>query len=302
MDAITIVPVGSLDIAVRVWHPNAPRTVIAWHGLARHGGDFEQLARQLGPKWRVLAPDIPGRGLSSWSFYPAQEYLYAHYMKVALAVLDHFQLDSVPWVGTSMGGLLGMLLAADSEAAPRLQSLVLNDVGPELDPQALTQMATYFGIFKRFSTFHELKDALKANYQGFGIQHESEWDAMAVSSARRLPDGAWSFHYDPRIAAQFIHDTPRDMWADWVQIRCPMMLIRGEHSPLLRPESMEKMRQTQPEMKILEAPGCGHAPMLNVESQVTPLRHFLERHSAGHTPSATPSLWQRWIERVKRRI
>ncbi|MGM0522266.1 MAG: alpha/beta fold hydrolase [Pseudomonadota bacterium] len=298
MDAVTIVPVGSLEIVVRVWHPNAPHTVIAWHGLARHGGDFEQLARLLGPKWRVLAPDTPGRGLSSWSFYPAQEYLYAHYKKVALAVLDHFQLDSVPWVGTSMGGLLGMLLAADNEAAPRLQCLVLNDVGPELDPQALTQMATYFGTIKRFGTFNELKEALKANYQGFGIQHESEWDAMAVSSARRLPDGAWSFHYDPRIAEQFIHDTPRDMWAGWAQIHCPIMLIRGENSLLLRAESMEKMRQTQPEMETLEAPGCGHAPMLNVESQVTPLRHFLERH----TPSAKPNVWQQWVERVKRSI
>lgn len=296
MDAVTTVPVGSLEIVVRVWHPNAPHTVIAWHGLARHGGDFEQLARLLGPKWRVLAPDTPGRGLSSWSFYPAQEYLYAHYMKVALAVLDHFQLDSVPWVGTSMGGLLGMLLAADSEAAPRLQCLVLNDVGPELDPQALTQMATYFGIFKRFGTFNELKEALKANYQGFGIQHESEWDAMAVSSARRLADGAWSFHYDPRIAEQFIHDTPRDMWAGWAQIHCPMMLIHGEHSPLLRADSVDKMRQTQPELKTLEASGCGHAPMLNVESQVTPLRHFLERHN----PNAKPNVWQQLVERVKR--
>lgn len=296
MDAVTIVPVGSLEIVVRIWHPNAPHTVIAWHGLARHGGDFEQLARLLGPKWRVLAPDTPGRGLSSWSFYPTQEYLYAHYMKVALAVLDHFQLDSVPWIGTSMGGLLGMLLAADSEAAPRLQCLVLNDVGPELDPQALTQMATSFGIFKRFGTFNELQEALKANYQGFGIQHESEWDAMAVSSARRLPDGAWSFHYDPRIAEQFIHDTPRDMWAGWAQIHCPMMLIHGEHSPLLRADSIDKMRQTQPELKTLEASGCGHAPMLNVESQVTPLRHFLERHN----PNAKPNVWQQLVERVKR--
>ncbi|MYL22500.1 alpha/beta fold hydrolase [Halomonas alkaliantarctica] len=297
MDAVAIVPVDSLDIAVRVWHPDAPHTLIAWHGLARHGGDFEQLARLLGPKWRVLAPDTPGRGLSSWSFYPAQEYLYAHYMKVALAVLDHFQLDSVPWVGTSMGGLLGMLLAADSEAASRFQCLVLNDVGPELEPQALAQMATYFATLKRFSTFAALKEALKENYRGFGIDQESEWDAMATASARRLPDGAWTFHYDPRIGEQFIHDTPRDMWSDWAQIRCPLMLIRGEQSPLITPESVEKMRQAQPEMTTLEAPGCGHAPMLNVESQVTPLRHFLEHH----VPEAKASLWQRLAERIKQR-
>ena len=246
MDVLKCLHVGPHEIAVRIWNPDASHTVVVWHGLARHGGDFEQLARALGPEWRVLAPDTPGRGLSSWSFYPSKEYLYDHYKRVATAVMDEFQLDSVPWIGTSMGGLLGMLLASDDETASRIHCLVLNDVGPELEATALMQMATYFSTMKRFTTFDELQAALKEHYQGFGITREKEWLDMAHSSARRLPDGAWTFHYDPRISEQFIHDTPRDTWADWENIRCPLMLVRGELSPLLSVETMTKMQTLQP--------------------------------------------------------
>ncbi|MGS2742942.1 alpha/beta fold hydrolase [Halomonas sp. LS-001] len=296
MDALRCLNVGQLEIAVRIWNPDAPHTVIAWHGLARHGGDFEQLARALGPEWRVLAPDTPGRGLSSWSFYPSKEYLYRHYQVVAKAVMDDFQLDSVPWIGTSMGGLLGMLLAADDETASRIRCLVLNDVGPELEAKALMQMATYFSSMKRFTTFEELQTALKENYQGFGIQRESEWLDMAYSSARRLPDGAWTFHYDPRISEQFIHDTPRDTWADWENIRCPLMLVRGENSPLISAQSVTRMQTLQPSMVVLEAAGCGHAPMLNVPPQIEPIRRFLEQS----VPTARQPWWQVMLRRFKR--
>ena len=118
---------------------------------------------------------------------------------------------------------------------------------------------------------------------------------MAQSSARRLPDGAWSFHYDPRIAEQFIHDTPRDTWADWKKIRCPLMLIRGEHSPLLSQASVDEMRRQQPQMSFLEAPGCGHAPMLNVATQVEPIRQFLEKS----VPGARQPWWQAMLKRLK---
>lgn len=295
MDAMKCLKVGSLDVVVRIWNPDAPHSLIAWHGLARHGGDFEQLARQLGPQWRVLAPDTPGRGLSGWSLYPAKDYLYSHYMTVATQVMDHFELESTPWIGTSMGGLLGMLLAADDDTASRIRCLVLNDVGPALEPEALTQMATYFSTLKRFTTFTQLRNALQANYQGFGITREQEWLSMAHASARRLPDGAWSFHYDPRIAEQFIHDTPRDTWADWQKIRCPLMLVRGEDSPLLSRTTVDNMRRQQPRMHFLEAPGCGHAPMLNVPSQVEPIRQFLETS----VPGARRPWWQSMLQRLK---
>lgn len=303
MDAMELVTLKDLEIAVRIWRPEAPKTVIAWHGLARHGGDFENFARILGPEWRVLAPDTPGRGLSSWSPIPSQDYLYRSYMSVALAVLDHFELERVPWVGTSMGGLLGMLLAAEAESSHRIERLVLNDVGPELNPQGLMQLALYFGRPHRFTTFAQLQAELTEHYHGFGIEGDEAWRRLALGSARRLPDGSWTYHYDPRIAEQFINDTPRDTWADWRAIDCPLMVIRGAESPLLDAESVVSMAKAQPDLVTLEVPGCGHAPMLDRSSQVAPIAEFLTRppqKSARHAQHAERGWWQRLIAWARR--
>ncbi|MEQ6916748.1 alpha/beta fold hydrolase [Halomonas aquatica] len=305
MDALELVRVRELEVAVRIWHPEAPRTVIAWHGLARHGGDFADFARELGPEWRVLAPDTPGRGLSSWSLYPAHDYLYANYMSVALALLDHFGLERVPWVGTSMGGLIGMLLAAEPESAARIERLVLNDVGPELDPEGLADLAGYFGVPHRFTRFGDLEAELRRHYKGFGIEGDDAWRRLALGSARRLPDGSWTYHYDPRIGEQFVHDTPRDTWADWAAIRCPLMVVRGRQSPLLKAESVTRMAEAQPGLVTHEVPGCGHAPMLDRVDQVAPIAEFLAG-SAGPHPitrarSGMSSLWQRLLGRLDNR-
>ncbi|MCH4562599.1 alpha/beta hydrolase [Halomonas sp. EGI 63088] len=303
MDALELVRVRELEVAVRIWHPRAPRTLVAWHGLARHGGDFAGLARELGPGWRILAPDTPGRGLSSWSLYPAHDYLYSHYMTVAVAVLDHFGLERVPWVGTSMGGLLGMLLAAEPDTAGRIERLVLNDVGPELDPDGLAELATYFGVPHRFCRFGDLEAELRRHYVGFGIEGDDAWRRLALDSARRLPDGSWTYHYDPRIGEQFVHDTPRDTWADWQAIRCPLMVIRGETSPLLRADSVARMAEVHPGLVSLEVPGCGHAPMLDRASQVAPIADFLTRPRRDLLPAADRRhdrpWWQRGIAWLK---
>ncbi|APE31695.1 alpha/beta hydrolase [Halomonas aestuarii] len=304
MDALELVKVRELEVAVRIWHPEAPRTVIAWHGLARHGGDFADFARELGPEWRVLAPDTPGRGLSSWSLYPAHDYLYAHYMSVAVALLDHFGLERVPWVGTSMGGLIGMLLAAEPESAARIERLVLNDVGPELAPEGLADLAKYFGAPHRFSRFSDLEAELRRHYTGFGIEGDDAWRRLALGSARRLPDGSWTYHYDPRIGEQFVHDTPRDTWADWAAIRCPLMVVRGRHSPLLKAESVTRMAEAQPGLVSHEVPGCGHAPMLDRRDQVAPIAAFLAvSPAASASPrgeAAGAPWWQRLLARLGR--
>ncbi|WP_043530098.1 alpha/beta fold hydrolase [Litchfieldella xinjiangensis] len=301
MDDLALITVRQLEVAVRIWHPEAPRTVVAWHGLARHGGDFDALARELGPTWRLLAPDAPGRGLSSWSLFPAQDYLYSHYMDVAIGVLDHFELERVAWVGTSMGGLLGMLLAASDTHAPRIERLVINDVGPELERDGLRDLSRYFSVPHRFATFTALADELREHYAGFGIDSEAAWRRLALESARRLPDGSWTFHYDPRIAEQFVHDTPRDLWADWGKIRCPLMVIRGEQSPLLSRAVVERMKREQPDLSSIEAKGCGHAPMLDRPAQVTPLKAFLELSHGAPRHGQEPTGWQRpwaWLRRA----
>ena len=295
MDTLELVRIDGLEVAVRIWHPEAPRTVVAWHGLARHGGDFADLARELGPGWRVLAPDTPGRGLSSWSLTPSRDYLYRRYKTVALALLDHFRLEQVAWIGTSMGGLLGMLLAAEADSASRIERLVLNDVGPELNPEGLAQLATYFGMPHRFGRFAELEAELRRHYVGFGIDSDAAWRRLALGSARRLPDGGWTYHFDPRIGEQFIHDTPRNTWADWRAIRCPLMVVRGERSPLLHADSVQRMAEAQPGLVSLEVPGCGHAPMLDRPSQVAPIADFLTQARDPTVARDRPTLplWRR---------
>ncbi|EHJ93199.1 alpha/beta fold hydrolase [Vreelandella boliviensis] len=299
MDALEFVRVRELEVAVRIWNPTAPRTLIAWHGLARHGGDFSALARELGSEWRILAPDTPGRGLSSWSLFPAHDYLYSHYVTVAIALLDHFELEYVDWLGTSMGGLLGMLIAADPQYSARISRLILNDVGPELNTQGLIGLSSYFGVTHRFSTFSELQQELNLHYASFGITGESARRELALNSARRLPDGSWTYHFDPRIGEQFVHDTPRDMWADWVAIRCPVMVIRGEESTLLDPETLPRMAEAHPKLVTLSVPNCGHAPMLDKPAQVDPIHHFLTPPAPRPTPvykMQNATRWQRAVQ------
>lgn len=299
MEKLELVRVRALEVAVRIWHPHAPRTLIAWHGLARHGGDFASLARELGPDWRIIAPDTPGRGLSSWSLFPAHDYLYEHYLQVAMALLDHYRLSRVAWLGTSMGGLLGILLAASKQGHKRIERLIINDVGPEIEAEGLAQLASYFSVLHRFPTFGALLDEIRTHYAAFGIDSEDAWRRLALDSARRLPDGSWTYHFDPRIAEQFVHDTPRDIWADWRALSCPLMVIRGEESTLLSAETVEEMRRVQPTLHTLNVPGCGHAPMLDRPSQVNPIRDFLMHpYAIEDTRHPLRDWWQRTWQRV----
>ncbi|GAA0582815.1 alpha/beta fold hydrolase [Halomonas salifodinae] len=275
MDDLALIPLGEAEVAVRIWHPRASRTLIAWHGLSRHGGDFAPLARLLGPDWRILAPDTPGRGLSSWPLFPAYDYRYERYQALALQLLDHFALPRVAWLGTSMGGLLGMLLAADAQHGRRIERLILNDVGPELELQGLVELGGYFAMPRYFSRFGDLCRELRRHHADFGISDERDWRELALNSARRLPDGGWTFHYDPRIVEQFIHDRPRDTWQDWAALGCPLMAIRGARSGLLSQEVVARMARVQPDLVTLEVADCGHAPMLDTPAQVKPIRDFL---------------------------
>lgn len=275
MHKLDWISLDDLEVAVRIWHPDAPRTLVAWHGLARHGGDFAALAARLGPGWRVLAPDTPGRGLSSWSPRPERDYTYTRYAEVAVALLDRFALARVAWLGTSMGGLLGLRLAAEPATAARIERLVLNDIGPELAPAGLAELADYFSRPHEFASFRELEAELRRHYAGFGIADDDGWRRLALESARRLPDGRWSFHYDPAITAQFANDTPRDLWADWQALTCPTMAIRGARSSLLSAETLARMGEARPDLVALEAAGCGHAPFLDRDSEVEPIRRFL---------------------------
>lgn len=266
------------------WNPGnanaAGRVAIAWHGLLRTGRDMDELAGFLaGHGWRVICPDTIGRGLSQWSPDPDNEYQYPFYVKLALSLADQLGLAKFDWVGTSMGGAIGMA-AASSLLKDRIQRLVLNDIGGEVADAAFQRISTYGGSAPAFNTVSELEAMFRTVYKPYGWLSDAEWRRLTESSTRRLPDGRVTPHYDPALMRVFAA-RPQDakMWGIYEGVTVPTFLLRGEVSDLLLPETVEKMRTTGPGklglLQVLEVPGCGHAPALNVPGQLEPILKFL---------------------------
>ena len=264
------------EIHLTEWGAEHAPAVIAWHGLARTGRDFDDLAAALADRWRVLCPDTPGRGLSSWSADPDREYCLAAYAGVATALLDALGLDRAAWVGTSMGGALGIHLAGGG-LRERISRLVINDIGPTLPAAAAERIRTYIGVPPAFATMAELDAYFRTVYAPFGVHTDAQWKRMAETAMRRLPDGRVTPHYDPAIVRQFFA-WPEDFeqWPAWDAIAAPTLVLHGETSDLLLPEVAREMSQRGPRATITDIPGCGHAPALNVPAQIATVRRFLE--------------------------
>ncbi|MBO9330547.1 alpha/beta fold hydrolase [Achromobacter xylosoxidans] len=254
--------------------PDAPPLVM-WHGLARTGRDFDELAQALAPDYRIICPDTIGRGLSQWSPDPVAEYRLDFYARLARALLDGLALASVRWVGTSMGGAIGMHAAATT-LRDRISRLVVNDIGPELPRAAIRRILDYAGDPPAFDTVTELETWLRAAYKPYGWQSDEQWRRMAETSMRRLPDGRVTAHYDPAIVGQFSHHPDDyDRWSGYDSLRMPLLLLRGAESDLLLPEVAEAMTRRGPRAQRIDFPDCGHAPALNVAPQIEAVRQFL---------------------------
>jgi pimeloyl-ACP methyl ester carboxylesterase len=268
------------EIHVAEWGRGNAETAILWHGLARTGADFEMLARELSREWRVLVPDAPGRGLSSW----AQEeggYGFAGYAAVAADVCALFGVNAMMWVGTSMGGALGIRLAAGPFAG-RITHLVVNDIGPELPKPAVERILAYASNPPVVDTLEEIETFLRAAYRSFGQLSEAEWKRMTVTSARRLPDGRITLHYDPRMTRQFVnHPGDYDQWDAWRAVGCQTLILRGAESDLLLSDVAERMLDENPLSELVEIGGVGHAPALNVPEQIETVAAFLRRPNPG---------------------
>lgn len=264
------------ELHVEVWNPAASETLVLWHGLTRTGRDFRTLATDLSPHYRLLIPDTLGRGHSQWAQNPIAEYTVPFYMKQAVALLDHFQVERCGWIGTSMGGIMGMLLGATS-LQKHLVGLVINDIGPELPTGAIQRIASYVSKPPTFNNFQELKQYFQQVYQPFGWLSDQEWQELAISSARRKDDGRWTVHYDVRLSEPFAQ-TPQggDLWEIYEQICCPVMILRGEFSDILTPSVAEQMTTRGPMGKLFTLPNCGHAPYLNTPEQIGLLKKFLQ--------------------------
>lgn len=268
--------VGGQELHVIEWgSPDAP-VLVMWHGLARTGNDFEVAARYFAPRFRIICPDTIGRGLSSWSSQPDRDYTLEAYADQAVSLLQQMEVEHCRWVGTSMGGLLGMMLAA-GPLKRRIERLVINDIGPRPNPVAITRIRAYVTARPSFANMRELETFLRQIYLPFGALSDQEWRTMAETSARRRDDGRITVHYDPEIMRVFAAQPDNlNYWPLWDGIICPTLILRGEASDVLLPEVAEEMTRRGPGGRLVTVPGCGHAPMLNVPSQIAVLEDFLE--------------------------
>ncbi|WP_096349111.1 alpha/beta fold hydrolase [Hydrogenophaga crassostreae] len=255
--------------------PEAP-TVIAWHGLARTGRDMDALAAHLSALGhRVICPDTIGRGLSQWSPEPETEYCLAFYARIAVDLVTQLQLAQFHWVGTSMGGAIGMVCAA-GPLKGRIQRLVLNDIGPQLAAPAIERIRSYAGNPASFATVGELEQYFRTVYKPYGHLTDAQWTLLTESSTRRLPNGWVTPHYDPAMVMQFTqHPDDYALWDDYDRIDVPVLCLRGADSDLLLVETAEAMRDRGPRALVVTMEGCGHAPALNVSEQLSLVQRFL---------------------------
>lgn len=275
------------EIHFTEWGAGNPRTVIAWHGLARTGRDMDELAQWLSASgWRVICPDTLGRGFSQWSPDPVNEYTLAFYARLAADLMDQLGIDQAHWVGTSMGGAIGTVCAAglaEPGLKDRILSLVLNDNAPRLADAAVARIRAYAGSPPAFATMAELEAFFRQVYKPYGWLSDAQWRRLTETSTRRLPDGRVTPHYDPQMVRQFT-DHPDDylIWTHYDQLRIPVLVLRGAESDLVLKEVTDEMLTRGPGAlgltQVVEIAGCGHAPALNVPDQLELVSSFLARH------------------------
>jgi pimeloyl-ACP methyl ester carboxylesterase len=255
-----------------------PKVLVCVHGLTRQGRDFDTLARELAGDYRVVCPDVVGRGESDWMKNPAS-YAIPTYVADMVTLLARLDAREVHWVGTSMGGLIGLGLAALPESPVR--RLVLNDVGPAIEFAALARIGTYVGMPAHWATLDEAADALRAISLGFGPHTREEW--LALTRPQLVSDGdGFKPHYDPAIGVPFRAVTPElaaageaMLWQAYDAVRCPTLVLRGAESDLLARATADAMTQRGPRARLHEVSGVGHAPTLVHADQIAVVRDFL---------------------------
>jgi pimeloyl-ACP methyl ester carboxylesterase len=263
------------EIHYTEWGAGNASTVIAWHGLARTGRDMDDIASHLASRYRVICPDTIGRGLSQWSPAPEKEYCLDFYGRLAVSLVNQLGIRELSWLGTSMGGAMGIRLAAGL-LKDRIRRLILNDIGPKLGEAAVERIRTYAGNPAQFDRMGELEQYFRAIYKPYGWLSDGQWRRLAETSARRTAEGKVTPHYDPKMALQFTHHPhDYDQWDAWDAIDVPTLCLRGETSDLLLPEVAEAMRSRGPRAVVVTIPGCGHAPALNVPDQFALVERFL---------------------------
>lgn len=269
-------PDGLHRLAYLEWGAaDGARTVICVHGLTRCARDFDVLAQALLPDFRVIAVDLAGRGDSDWLTDPMR-YVIPTYLNDVVTLIARLDVDAVDWVGTSLGGLVGMALAAC--AGTPVRRLVVNDAGPVVKAAALERIASYLGQALTFADVAEAERYVRAVAAPFGPHTDAEWRFLTESVLRPAGGGRLRLHYDPAIAVAYKAKQPfedLESWEAWDAIRCPTLALRGADSDLLTRATAEQMTRRGPRARLIEFAGVGHAPTLLHADQIAPVREFL---------------------------
>jgi len=254
---------------------NARRTIVCCHGYSGNARDFDYLARELAADARVICIDVAGRGESQWLANP-MGYHFGQFLADVHSLLLHLELKEVEWVGTSMGGLLGMLLA--SKPGSPVKRLVMNDVGAFLPTDALQAIARNLEAPERFDSLDAVEQHMRHTHREWGELTAEQWRHFAVHGSRRTDDGGWRLHFDPQIAR-----VARPMplmpglffWDAWYRVDCPVLLLRGALSRVFPESVAEAMLDVKPMATLVEFPECGHVPALMSSEQIAVVRNFL---------------------------
>ncbi|WP_370262040.1 alpha/beta fold hydrolase [Limnobacter sp.] len=272
-------PQGLQQLAYREWgDPDNPHVLLCVHGLTRVSRDFDALAQNLGKDVRVVAPDVPGRGQSDWLADP-NLYAIPTYVSAMVALVARLNPGTLDWLGTSMGGLIGMGYA--SLPGNPVRKLILNDVGPSLNFEALQRIGQYVGKSPTFDSLEQGREYIKSISVPFGPHTDEQWKQLC-DGVLVQKDGQYTTHYDPKIAHAFqnlsesttqMHEAA--LWAAYDAITADTLVVRGEHSDLLSPQTAQAMGQRGPRARVIEVAGVGHAPTFMQDEQIHIVRKFL---------------------------
>jgi pimeloyl-ACP methyl ester carboxylesterase len=273
-------PTGLHRMAYQSWgDDDNPRVLVCVHGVTRVSDDFDRLAESLSEHYRVICPDVVGRGRSDWLRDP-RHYIVPQYVSDMVTLIARLDVAQVDWVGTSMGGLIGMGLAALPDSPVR--KMVINDIGPNLNFPALSRIGEYIAQDVRFDSVEAGRDYIRTVSAPFGPHSDDEWDKLARDVLRKDSDGRWRRHYDLAIAKGFEGMTEEStkrgeaaLWATYDAIRAPVLLVRGSESDLLTRETAQAMTERGPRAQLAEISGVGHAPTFMHDDQIALVKHFL---------------------------
>ena len=271
-------PAGLHRIAYREWgDPRNREVLLCVHGLTRSSRDFDELARALCGRYRVVCPDIAGRGDSDWLADP-KLYTWPQYLADMVTLIARLDVEAVDWLGTSLGGLVGLALAAQNGSPVR--TLILNDAAPVIAKAALERIASYVGKAPVFADLGEAEKYIRTISASFGEHSDAQWRTLTESWVRRSEDGKWRPHYDLRIAEVYNATMPEkdlELWTFYDAVRCPTLLIRGERSDLVSRATAQEMARRGPKAKVVEIRNVGHAPTLLHPDQIAVVRDFLQQ-------------------------